>query len=208
MDINACSTRLVLHWMRQSCNKTVSDDKSAFFVDRVRFALNYFTLTFDAPPIGFTIALDGQPSLSVNGAFSVCNLGQVVQGVHTQVELAWKSQWDSMVQTPWSAQVLPLDSVVHFAITVERVRRQQNKTPWRKGSANLLEKLQNGLMDFLAYALELSISQKGHLFLGKPIPCREFSRQSMYIFVFNRLLFLRVLWLRCEYGKSETLKAS
>ena len=150
MDCNACSTRLALHWMRSSCSRKTSEEKIVTLLARIRFLLGRFAVDFRAPADGFQIVLDDQNSLVVNPAFIVSNFQQILQHLHLQIENAWAAQWDSMLdelQISWSSPGLPLQSIVHFAFTVERVRRKQLKPPWKRKTLDFLRALQNGLVE-------------------------------------------------------------
>lgn len=181
MDCNACSTRLALHWMKASCNKTADAEKAAFFVNRMRFALGRFAMTFRVASDGFEIQVENWQNLFVDNAFLACNLQRNLRTTHLSVEQAWGSQWDSMLtdsdlQMPWSSQGLPLQSVLRFALTVERVRRRQQKPPWKTRSADCLSKLQSGLMAFLIQGVEMTVNQDRSPFLGRNLPKRKFCR--------------------------------
>ena len=97
MDCNACSTRLALHWMKASCNKTADAEKAAFFVNRMRFALGRFAMTFRVASDGFEIQVENWQNLFVDNAFLACNLQRNLRTTHLSVEQAWGSQWDSML---------------------------------------------------------------------------------------------------------------
>lgn len=149
MDCDACSTRLLLHWMRDACNKTTFPEKLALLLERFRFVILKFSMNFVVPAGGFHIGLEDQTRLSVNGALQVCNLQQRVASTHREIERAWGLQWDSMLQqlqVPWAFTELSLQSVLDFALTAVRARREQAKSVWKGKNADLLEVIQRGLI--------------------------------------------------------------
>lgn len=181
MDCNACSTRLALHWMRSSCSKKTGEEKVAIILARIRFLLGRFTVDFRAPADGFQIVLDDQNILVVSSAFMVSNLQQLLQRLHLQIENGWATQWDSMLdelQMSWSSPGLPLRSIVHFAFTVERIRRKQLKPPWKRKTLEFLRLLQNGLVEFLTHVTELMVNNDHSIFSGFAVPSRATKRTS------------------------------
>jgi len=162
MDCDACSTRLLLHWMRDACNKKTVPEKLALLLERFRFVILKFSMNFVVPAGGFHIGLEDQTRLSVNGALQVCNLQQRVASTHREIERAWGLQWDSMLQqlqVPWASTELSLQSVLDFALTAVRARREQAKSVWKGKNADLLEVIQRGLIDFLASVAEMVVNQ-------------------------------------------------
>jgi hypothetical protein len=60
---------------------------------------------------------------------------------------------------PWASTELSLQSVLDFALTAVRARREQAKSVWKGKNADLLEVIQRGLIDFLASVAEMVVNQ-------------------------------------------------
>lgn len=179
MDCNACSTYLLLLWMKDSCNRTQFKGKVSMLLDRFRFLLFKFGLHFVVPGHGFSIELDDRTSLSVNAALLIGNLRQVVASTHRQIEKAWGLQWQSMMQDlqiQWESDGIPLHTVLQFAFTAVRTRREQAKPAWKGKNFELLEKLQLGLLKFVSNVAEMTVNQDHSQFAGQAIPPRSYSR--------------------------------
>lgn len=183
MDCNACSTKLLLMWMRTACNKTTNEDKVAFFLARMRFILSRFGIHFRAPAQGFQVDI-GDWNMIVSPTLLVSNLKLQLRSLHLEIENAWRIQWDSMaeeLQVPWSTDGLPLQSVIRFAMTVERFRRKQCKSAWKNKNVAFLQKLQSGLAAFLARVVEMMVNHDRSPFLNKTLPPRRFYRSLAVI---------------------------
>ena len=182
MDCNACSTRLLLHWMKDACSRTTFPEKLSLLLERFRFVILKFSMNFAVPARGFQIRLEDQTQLYVNAAFQVCNLQQRVASTHREIERAWGLQWDSMqqqLQVPWASAGLSLQSVLEFALTAVRVRREQAKSVWKGKNADLLEVVQRGLIDFLASIAQIVVNQDHASFESPTLPKRRSSRPDM-----------------------------
>lgn len=187
MDCNACSTKVLLHWMKDESNKTLNQEKLKLLLDRFRFVIFKFGLTFVTPQQGFNIRLGDNTNLFVNASLMVCNLQQRVSATHREIARAWGLQWNSMVQelqVQWDSGALPLQTVVQYVLTAVRLRREQAKPSWKGQNANLLGAIRDGLVNFLAYVAELTVNQDHAPFEGRAVPASRMSRPWLtYLFL-------------------------
>ena len=169
MDCNACSTYLLLLWMKDSCNRRQFKGKVSMLLDRFRFLLFKFGLHVVVPGHGF----------SIQAALLIGNLRQVVASTHRQIEKAWGLQWQSMMQDlqmQWESDGIPSHTVLQFALTAVRTRREQAKPAWKGKNLELLEKLQPGLLKFVSDVAEMTVNQNYSQFVGQAVPPRSYSR--------------------------------
>ena len=185
MDCNACSTKILLHWMKDCCNRTQVKGKASLLLERFRFLIFKFVMQFTIPGEGFLLQLDDQTSVSINSALLIGNLKQMVASKHRQLEKAWGLQWQSMqaqLQMDWNSGGLPLQTVLEFALTAIRTRREQGKPAWKGENLKILEKLQISLLTFVAEVAEMTVNQDRSQFVDKAVPPRRYSRCGVFLF--------------------------
>ena len=124
------------------------------------------------------IQLEGMSNLKINANGMVLNFQNIVKEVHGTLDSAWGLQWDSMqsLKASWASELLHLQDVMHFILTVENARKVQSKRAWKGTSLALLHRLSVAIIESLASMLDFIIVNNVTLFTGLQVPSRAFKR--------------------------------
>ena len=158
LDVNCCSTRLLIMWPFQVADKTRKDHKA-------ELAMNYLkSIAVKCTGLAYEhggVDIDTGSNLAVTSGGCVVGLQEYAMNLHASVARSWRIQWDSMaplLTTEWQSEQLPLLDVVTFLACAAKSRRKQQKKAWDKQrSGTEFEKLKGIVILFLRNVLHLFI---------------------------------------------------
>ena len=158
LDVNCCSTRLLIMWLFQVADKTKKDHKA-------ELAMNYLkSIAVKCTGLAYEhggVDIDTGSNLAVTSGGCVVGLQEYAMNLHASVARSWRLQWDSMaplLTTEWQSEQLPLLDVVTFLACAAKSRRKQQKKAWDKQrSGTEFEKLKGIVIVFLRNVLHLFI---------------------------------------------------
>ena len=178
LNVNCASSLLMIFFVIDLVEKSRTPAKDDFLCEFIR-RLVLETLSIANAERGMPVLVGDLGELQINQSGNVMGLQSMLETFHRSTMLSWMGQWNSMlaanlVSTDWATEGLPLMDVV-FLITVVKVRRRQNKSPWQARSMEARNKLVNAFAKVLENTLMKSMVDymQHHDVYNSDVPSRQ-----------------------------------